>query len=149
MYQRSCCVWSTSSAHVFVCSPCLLTSGNRDSTKESLTENEEIWVPCGQSCLLTSSCGGTLQLPNAFFPFSSPLWSFYLHSRVKRYCLKLTNPTFVSIIWRIERTEEVFHPELTVDIYQNLLTDFKLKLAGVLDRRMNERMLPAAMQPFM
>ena len=125
----------------------LLTSAKRDFTMQNLTKQGEIRVSGCQSCLLKPSCERRLQLPNAgLFLTPDPLTCIQESSDIVRI---LPTPLLLPLFEELKKLEEDIAPERMGDVHQNVLWHLKLKLAGLLDRRITEEMLAAVVQPFM
>ena len=112
-----------------------------------MTEQGKIRVPGCQSCPVKPSCKGRLQLPNAdLFLTPDPLTCIQESSDfVRTLPTSLLRPLFEGL----KKLEEVIPPELMGDVHQNLLSQLKLNLTGLPDRRVTEEMLAAVVQPLM
>ena len=62
---------------------------------------------------------------------------------------KFYTPLLRQLFERLKKLEEVIPPELREDVYQNVLSQLKLNLAGLPDSRIIEEMLAAVVQPVM
>ena len=114
---------------------------------QNLTEQGEIRVAGYQSCLVKPFCKGRLQLPNAgLFLTPDTLNCIQDFSDIVRI---LPTPLLCPIFERLKELEKVIPPELMGDVNQNLLSNLKLNLAGLPDRRITEEMLAAVVRPFM
>ena len=125
----------------------LLTSAKGDFTMQNTTEQGKFRVPGWKSCLVKLSCKGRLQLPNAgLFLTPDPVTCIQESSYIMRiFSTPLLRPLFEGLT----KLEEVIPPELMGDVHQNLLSQLKLNLAGLPDRRITEETLAAVVRPFM
>ena len=114
---------------------------------QNLTEQGKIRVPGCQGCLVKPSCKGGLQLPNTgLFLTPDPLTCIQKSSDIVRI---LPTPLLRPLFEGLKKLEEVIFPELMGDVHRNLLSHLKLNLAGLPDRRNNEKMLASVVRPFM
>ena len=114
---------------------------------QNLTEQGEIRVPGCQICLVKPSCKGRLQLPNASF-FLTPD-SLTCIQETREIVQVLPTALLCPLFEGLKELEETIPPELMGDVQQNLLSQLKLNLAGLPDRRITDEMLAAVVQPFM